>query len=75
MYRYAVKNGYGKHPTANLVASYFGKAITISSQLAALYIRLGFVISNVTQVSLLPGIAFFKKKGGAFFLLNKKPPD
>ena len=51
MYKYAVDNKIGKIATQNLVASYFGHNLTITSQLAALYLRLGFIIKNVKQVS------------------------
>ena len=51
MRQYAEENGFGKHPTMNLVASYFGEKIVISSEMASLYLKLGFNISEVTEVS------------------------
>ena len=55
MREYAEENDYGKHPTMNLIASYFGEKIVISSEMASLYLKLGFNISEVTEVSIRSG--------------------
>ena len=55
MRQYAEENGFGKHPTMNLIASYFGEKIVISSEMASLYLKLGFNISEVTEVSIRSG--------------------
>jgi hypothetical protein len=54
MRKYAEEHDYGKTPTLNLVASYFGEKIVITSDLAALYMRLGFNITKVTEVIIDP---------------------
>ena len=50
---FAEKHKLGATKVENLVSSYFAEEVVITSELASLYMRLGFEIYNVKQVCMI----------------------